>query len=527
MRIFKNRVVRDSGIKIYNPLREEVDTIKESLTFDNPKYLAVKKFSKWSNTRVPRYLQYYEDFREGDSRVLRVPYGFDFKKCLNRNFYVYDNPPKNKAHFPSFLLNLRETQREASESFLKKGKGLIILPTGKGKSILGIYIASRLGLRTLVIVHKNDLIDGWKKDAKLCFGEDFEVGLIKAQKREVRSFTLATVQSLSRMPEEELDRSTDMFDFVIQDECHRSPAPTFAMVDKFNAKHKLGLTATLEIGDGLAHMINLYFGDVVYKYEISEDEQDILPVEVIPRELPTEFDPYFKAVFYPATRDRYGNVIQSSYYALSLSEKGGENCVKLSDPILAGKKKDMIDFTYHDLDTISVLSGDTIDMVMSDVLSEYREEHSCVLFFSQKAHLEAYLSKLIELGVPSEHIVTYYGSNSEETNRDSLSRAESGEARITLTTYAKAGEGTNCKSWEVAFLISSTSDGKKVEQAAGRVRRTKIGKIKTARLYDYNYAHYVLLDKHYPKRVARYSRLGFSIKGQVVKKPIFSLGFKR
>ena len=170
----KRRIIKNSGIEIINPLEEEISIIKNALTFNNPEYAQIKRFSKWANTRCPRYLTYYDSYTDGKDFVLRVPYGFNLRKHIKRNFFSYKEYFDNKVTFPKFLLKLREDQFKASESFMKDKHGIIILPTGKGKSILGIKIASLLSVRTLVIVHKNDLVTGWQKDAKLCFGSDYK-----------------------------------------------------------------------------------------------------------------------------------------------------------------------------------------------------------------------------------------------------------------------------------------------------------------------------------------------------------------
>ena len=150
------------------------------------------------------------------------------------------------------------------------------------------------------------------------------------------------------------------------------------------------------------------------------------------------------------------------------------------------------------------------------------------MFFSQKSHLEEYYKFLLDRKISPKSIVTYYGDNSDAENEQALHKAENRVALITLTTYSKASEGTNCKSWEVAFLVSSVADGKKVEQAVGRIRRVKEGKLKTARLYDYCYDNYVSLDNQVFKRKARYRKLGFSIHGEKEtrkRSSLFSVGY--
>ena len=115
-------------------------------------------------------------------------------------------------------------------------------------------------------------------------------------------------------------------------------------------------------------------------------------------------------------------------------------------------------------------------------------------------------------------------------------KAESRQALITLATYSIATEGTNVKAWEVAFLVSSINNEKNTEQAVGRVRRSKEGKINPVKVYDYSLPNvYSIGTKHYYTRNKRYKKLGFTIhditkKGTIThaptkKKSMFSRGF--
>lgn len=534
----ERRVVSEAGYVLSNPTNEEMEDIRSALTFDNPKYAQAKRFSRWANTRIPQYLMYYRLFRENGVAKLRVPYGFMLFDFLHKPVKASLNKVREKVSFPNFLLTLRNDQKEAAKNYVRGNEtdqrhaGIIVMPTGKGKSILGMYLAYRLSVRTLVIVHKNDLVAGWRKDARLCFGEDFELGHIQQDKREVKEITIAMVQTLSRMESSgEIEEYFDMFDLVIMDECHHAPSTTFSLVDKFRSRYRLGLTATLERKDGMAFLIPLYFGTVAYYYQQSEEERDILPVEVIVRDISFHYDPLFEFEEVPASYDSCGRVRTLPYLSCTLLERFpakdrecGENECFLSD--LGGEKKKMVDFSYADIDTDSVMCEEVRQKVIDDLKKEFGKGHSCVLFFTQKEHLRSYASAICEqLNLNESSIGLYYGDSSNEENERVLSESEKRNILITLTTYKKAGEGTNCKAWEVGFLVSSVADGKVVEQAVGRIRRVAAGKMKAARLYDYNYGEVQGLKNQYMNRKKRYKKLSFDIKENVSRRPTFSIGF--
>ena len=105
----------------------------------------------------------------------------------------------------------------------------------------------------------------------------------------------------------------------------------------------------------------------------------------------------------------------------------------------------------------------------------------------------------------------YYG-DSKEKSEDMMRKAENKEVLVTLATYAKATEGTNVKSWEVEFLVSSSNNQKNVEQATGRVRRRKEGKLDPVIIYDVRYSDCYSLSNHYSTRLTTYRRLKYTVK---------------
>lgn len=532
-----------SSRRIYGLSSEEEGRIKEALTFRNPVYEKVKKFSRWNGTKVPKTLTYFRSRTDSDGcKFIEVPLGFDYHPFTKKQDLSYVSMsryiPIGNVPYPKFVINLREDQIKAANKYLvenrciSKCNGIIVLPTGKGKTVLALYLASALKVKVLVLVHKDDLVRGWKKDCELCFDGKIETGLIKAKSRKVgKQITIATVQTVSRMKEEELSRYVNEFDMVIMDEVHHAPSTSFLVVGRFNCRYRLGLTATLERADGLSHVIRLYFGGVCYRYEFDENEKDILPVEVIRVHIPTYLDPLFKVEKKPQVINNMGKVVSKSYLMCKLedryfheNEKVRSGYARLSE--LSGELK-KIDYAFADLDDDSVSNFETVRRVVGDISKEYAEGHSCIVFFSQKKHLEMYRKQLIN-HIPESRIGTYYGDNKEDVNNEVLSLAERGKIKVTLSTYSKSREGTNCKSWEVAFLVSSIADGKNVEQAIGRIRRTKEGKISTVRVYDYRYDNVAVLCNQGSKRDARYNKLHFSVKGDSDKgRDIFRRGYKK
>ena len=165
-------------------------------------------------------------------------------------------------------------------------------------------------------------------------------------------------------------------------------------------------------------------------------------------------------------------------------------------------------------------------LVCKKIMEEYRAGHSIIALFTQKEHINSYYRHLCRY-IPKDQIMLYYG-DSKEKSENMMTKAENKEVLVTLATYAKATEGTNVKSWEVEFLVSSSNNSKNVEQATGRIRRRKEGKLNPVKVYDINYADCYSLSGHLSTRLSTYRRLKYTVTGIKEKKSrgMFSRGYR-
>lgn len=502
------KVELSSVQRLYDLTEQEYDKIREDLTLPNPNYAKAKKYSGYSTVKVPKYIRYYKDKAE----YLEIPIGY---RIPFEYEVVKDDRVDLDVEYPPIKVELRDAQQRAFDSYIEDtSKGLISLQTGMGKSILGIYTACKLKKKTLVIVHKSDLVTGWKRDIEMCFDKALEVGIIKASKRKIgEQITVATIQTLSRMSVSEIGNYLNAFSMVIVDECHLVSASTFEMVEKFNAKYKIGLTATPERNDGLDRVITLRVGDLVYRHELEDGDTDILPVDVIVKNIPLAYEPTFieEVVKGRPKLVPFNRRVHSPDLAIPLSQIDGRP--KLS---------------YHAIDDDLVSHPLYVSQYTQDILSEYNKGHSIIVFLNQKEHCRELKTVLETKGVTPTDIQLYYG-DATDNKEDMLKRAEEIRRTITIATYSIAKEGTNVKQWEVAFLLSSINNGLGLEQAIGRIRRSLKDKPKLdkVRVYDYRFPKAVAVSKHGSTRDARYRKLKFSILKDGVKSKggLFSRGY--
>jgi DNA excision repair protein ERCC-3 len=150
---------------------------------------------------------------------------------------------------------LRPYQSEAVEGFWHGGSGVVVLPCGAGKTIVGAAAMARAGATTLILVTNTVAARQWREELlkRTTLTED-EIGEYSGARKEVRPVTIATYQVLTVkrkgiFPHLELLDARD-WGLVVYDEVHLLPAPIFRMTADLQARRRLGLTATLVREDG-------------------------------------------------------------------------------------------------------------------------------------------------------------------------------------------------------------------------------------------------------------------------------------
>ena len=207
------------------------------------------------------------------------------KKLYLPKFYGlehFGNPilikmPKGHNINVTFAGELRSKQKPVVQAFLhtcKKGKsveksngGIISVPCGWGKTIMALYLISKLNKKTIIIVHKEFLLNQWKERIQE-FLPSARVGLIQGPKIDIedKDIVVAMLQSLSIKTYD--NKIFNEFGFTIVDECHHIAAEVFSRaLHKINSYYSLGLSATPNRADGLTKVFKMFLGPIVYNIE--------------------------------------------------------------------------------------------------------------------------------------------------------------------------------------------------------------------------------------------------------------------
>ena len=151
--------------------------------------------------------------------------------------------------------DLRPYQEGAVTSFLASGSGVVVLPCGAGKTIVGAAAMAKIGAETLILVTNTVAARQWKRELldRTSLRPE-EIGEYSGERKDIRPVTIATYQVLitrrkGQYPHLALFSALD-WGLVVYDEVHLLPAPVFRMTAEIQSRRRLGLTATLVREDG-------------------------------------------------------------------------------------------------------------------------------------------------------------------------------------------------------------------------------------------------------------------------------------
>jgi len=208
-------------------------------------------------------------YRESNNKMY-IPHYYGIEKFGIPKEYKISEGKNINLEFAGIL---RDYQEPVVNKFVKHcydvgyGGGLLELPCAWGKTSGSLYILSKLNKKTLVIVHKEFLMNQWIERIQQ-FLPKARIGKIQGQIIDIdnKDIVLCMLQSLIS---KDYDKSVfDDFGLTIIDEVHHISSQTFSnSLFKVVTKYMLGLSATMERKDGTTNVFKMFLGDVIYKAE--------------------------------------------------------------------------------------------------------------------------------------------------------------------------------------------------------------------------------------------------------------------
>jgi len=198
------------------------------------------KSGKLNPKRKVEYIRNYGLLPKG---IISIPVGR--MDLVPEEYQIIDKRVTNHVPFPTPKIPLRELQQEIYDKV--DDNCFINAKVGFGKTFTALHIASKLGMKTLVIVHTTSLRDQWVEEAEILFGHP--VGIIGGGKFDIEDhfIVVGNIQSLLK----HADILAKEFGTIILDEAHHCPASTFTQfIDKMYARYRIGLSGTMQRKDG-------------------------------------------------------------------------------------------------------------------------------------------------------------------------------------------------------------------------------------------------------------------------------------
>ena len=384
--------------------KNDIDSIKQKLT--------VKPFCAYADDVKP-----FPIYLESPNK-LYLPRYYGIKNHGIPSDIKLPIPTKININFTK---SLKQKQEPIVNAFMKSlnpnyGGGIISVPCGYGKTVIALYIAAQLKLKTLVVVHKEFLLNQWKERIEE-FIPEAEIGRIQSKiiKTQNKDIVIGMLQSISM-----IEYRNDLFDdfgLVIFDECHHLGAEVFSKaLLKTNSKYTLGLSATPNRNDGLSKVFEWYLGPIVYRIKKRDDNN----VDV-------------KLIDFIDNSPDYSKEIRNYNKKL--------NSAAMINNICAYPPRTQI----------------IIDNI-NECISQGRK---ILVLSDRRGHLKTLKEEIDALG---KYTCGYYlgGMKPSELEETELKN-------VILGTFAMASEGFDCR--EILDTIILASPKSNIEQAVGRILR--------------------------------------------------------
>lgn len=351
---------------------------------------------------------------------------------------------EDKVNMPDkFISNvqLRDYQSDAVDSFIRNKIGILEIGTGGGKTEIAIEIIRRLGVKTLFVVDKIELLRQTKERIEKNLG--IEVGMIGAGKNDIKNITVATVQTLSKNLTEFSGYLKDVR-FVIFDETHKVSADSYWKLGHHlpNTEYRLGISGTAFRDDGNDMMITATTGDKIF---------DLGAKTLIERGWLTK--PNIKFI--------------KNY----LSK---EEISMMEDKCKTGLINESMD--YANYYSVFITNNVKRNNIITEIVRKNEEKKVLIL------------TKLIDHGqiilnlIPgSKHL---YGETNKEERKQILDDFKEGKLNVLISTISIFSEGIDIPTLDIVINAGANKGDVKSIQMLGRVLRKIEGK-KDAFFYDF------------------------------------------
>jgi superfamily II DNA or RNA helicase len=405
---------------------------------------AVPKAFVWDNRtrcfRAPAYL-----YRRIIKELIRTKTAY---LDAAKKYHAFDFKQK-------FHLQPRAYQTESIEAWRANERcGVIVLPTGAGKTHVATMAIEMCGRQTLVVVPTIDLMNQWYDLLISTFNA--EIGLIGGGFYEIGAVTVTTYASAFRHQE----RLGNQFGLVIFDECHHLPSEGYKYAAEFAiAPFRLGLSATPDRADGNDSLLEELIGKFVYRLEAQQLAGEYLADYIIER-IEVDLSPEESEV-YRREREIFRNFVRAKNIPFG-SIDGWKIFIMQSARSEDGRRAMK---AYRASKKIA-LGTDAKLRVLQDLLT--RHKHDKVLIFTAENEMVYRIS--------NDYLIPAITHETNVKERKFWLDAFNKGDVLALATSKVLNEGVNIPDASVAIILSGSGSSREHIQRLGRILRKKENK---------------------------------------------------
>ena len=383
---------------------------------------------------------------------------------LRRHQIAYRDEARAFQPTPWLLRTSRDPfphQTEALETWIETGsRGVVVLPTGTGKTHLAVLAIQRTARPALVVTPTIDLLNQWYGELMVAFGGP--IGLLGGGYYDFQPLTVTTYDSAYI----HLERWGNRFGLLVFDECHHLPGPSYmATAVGSIAPFRLGLTATPERADGQEALLPELIGPIVYRKEIKQLAGDYL-AEYRTERLYVELSPE-EQERYQQMRNQYRRFVEEHRISLS-GPQGWQRFIQESSRSPEGRAAFQ---AYREQKRIAQAAPAKLE-TLERLLERHRNDR-VLIFTADNATVYRIARRFL---VPA---ITHQTKIKER--RQILERFHSGDYPVLVTSQV-LNEGVDVPAANVGIILSGTGSVREHVQRLGRLLR-KLGD-KQALLYE-------------------------------------------
>lgn len=474
-------IVIDNLIRVRrcSQINSLIPTIKSMFTHSNPLFFKVRAMG-YNTRNIPSKI---ESFWITDDYIL-LPRGYYYQllnllKESNIQFKIINKMTQCEKISVGLqaCVESRAYQLKAIEQLKANAQQILLGPTASGKTIIILQLIAQIKQPTIIITQRAMLFKQWIDEINTYMKLDFKVGQIGNGHFNIKPITLAMMQTLFRLDNNDWKKINSSFGMMVNEETHHVPAlENFKVINRFKCKHRYGITATLKRKDQLEFLTYATLGRGIVK--IDDADPDVQGKRIKPS---LEF-----------IYDRNIN---------STDEDGQD---------------DLANMSWQEMINVLIENEQRNKHILQEVEKDLADNHSVIVLSDRVNHCLELYNKF-----PNKTIARPFVGTLDEKLKDKIKIATRiGKIRVIFATKNIASEGLDIPLLAALHLVTPSNNEGLLKQMVGRVSRKADGK-EVAIVKDYVDMNSSYLSALAKKRFRYYKKMGVNLREAANAEPLY------